>query len=76
MMNIAIPDSLYYRLQTLASRHNTNIEVLVEEAINHEATRRETSVFFAERKKHFDPQAFQIALAAIPDDVPDANDRI
>jgi macrodomain Ter protein organizer (MatP/YcbG family) len=76
MMNIAIPDSLYYRLQVLASRHNTNIEVLVEEAINHEAMRRETSAFFTERKKHFNSQAFQTALSAIPDDVPDANDQI
>ena len=76
MMTIAIPELLYYRLQTLASQHDTDIQVLVEEAIDHEATRRETATFFAERKQHFDHQAFRAALATIPNVLPDANDRI
>ncbi len=76
MTTLTLPNQLIERVFGLAQKHSTTVENFIEEAISHEAERRETEAFFTERRTNFDAEAFRQALAAIPAIEPDENDRL
>ena len=74
MITLTIPETLYQRLETLAQYQNTSIEAAINGAVSHEIERYNTSAFFAERARAYNPSAFQAALAKIPNENPEDND--
>ena len=74
MITLTIPDTLYQRLETLAQYQNTSIEAAISGAVSHEIERYNTSAFFAERAREYNPSAFQAALAKIPNENPEEDD--
>lgn len=76
MITLSIPDADYKHLETLAQSQNISIETAMSKAISHEVERYETSAFFAERRKRYNPSAFQAALQNISNDIAEEYDQI
>jgi len=75
-LQLRLPDSIHRRAKDLATEERISLNQFIVTSVANEVTRQETSDFFRAAAEEFDPQAFDDALAAVPDVPAEKRDRV
>jgi len=75
-IQVRLPDTIHGKVRKLAKEEHMSMNQFMVTSISNEVVRHETSDFFREAAAHFDPEAFESALKAVPDVAPAAEDQI
>lgn len=71
-----VPDSLYYKVESLAQRENMSIEQLVMIALASQVSALLTKDYLGQKAQQDDWSKFQEVLAKVPDVEPEEYDRL
>lgn len=71
-----MPDRLHGQARLLAKEEGLSMSEFLVASVSHEVIRQETLDFFREAAKNYDPQAFEEALAGVPDVPPADYDKL
>jgi hypothetical protein len=76
LANIEIPDSLYERVEQLASQQQVTVGQFIAAAIAEKAAKIDKEGYITVRASRADPAKFADALSCIPDSEPEAYDAL
>ena len=75
-IQVRLPDSIHGRVRRLARDEQMSLNQFMVTSVSNEVIRHETSDFFRKAATQFSEEAFEEALAAVPDVPPAAEDQL
>ncbi len=75
-IQVEIPDSIHRQAERLSTDANVSINQFILTSISNEIIREETADFFRDAAQHYNAEAFENALSAVPDVPPMSGDEI
>jgi len=75
-ISLRLPDSLHKRARVLSKKDHISINQFVATAVAEKISAMETADYLAGRAERASREKFEKALAQVPDDDPDAQDRL
>lgn len=66
-LQVRLPNSVHNRLRNLAEKEGVSLNQVIVTAASNEVIRQETREFFVGASQPYDAEAFEAALAAVPD---------